>query len=265
MQPPVNSASSDALPGRRRPAHRARASLAVPAVLGLFLLLGLLPWAGGCTASEWPDRDPLRVDNVPVDSLEFLPPGARYALEDSLTPVLFRGFRIGYACTDIRILELEAAPPAPGAPAGYVARVGLELPGDADCPVATAPRDVELRRRFAGGADSVLRLLDTLGGVLDSVVRVRGTLDSDSLVLVPPAKSTSRYRFAYRDSIGGAPPVLSADSLGPCESLNHADYLRSGDTVRVRYSWVTRDPAPGNDSCRGPVHADAVEPRPRRP
>ena len=49
------------------------------------------------------------------------------------------------------------------------------------------------------------------------------------------------------------------------EFLNHADFLRSGDTVRVRYSGVTRDPSPGNDSCRGTPYADGVEPRPRRP
>jgi hypothetical protein len=204
-----------------------------------------------------------------VDSLEFLPPGARFALEDSLTPVLFRGFRTGYVireeddCTEVRILELEERAPAAGSPGGFSARVSLRLPADAACPVDTAPRDSVHLRRFARGDGPTLRLLDTLGGVLDSAALVRGVLAFDSLVLAPPAKSITRYRFAYRDTVDALPPVLSADSLNACEFLNHADLLRAGDTVRVRYSWVTLDPAPANDSCRGPVHADFLTPLPR--
>lgn len=254
MHLPANSDSIEPMPPKRR----FTSAYLAAAFAGLI-------WAGGCTESEWPDRDPLVVDRVPVDSLEFLPPGARFALEDSLTPVLFGGFRAGYACTQIQILELEPRSAGPGRPAGFAARVRLQLPGNAACPVDTSPRDSEHLRRFTHGDGPTLRLLDTLGDVQDSVALVRGALAFDSLELKPPALSTSRYGFDYHDTAGGLPRVLSADSLNACEFLNHADFLRVGDTVWVRYSWVTLDPAPENDSCRGDVHGDSLTPLPRRP
>ncbi len=266
MHLPANSDSIEPGPRKRRfPAVFPSAPLPGPKTMFLAAAVAGLIWAVGCTESEWPDRDPLVVDEVPVDSLEFLPPGARFALEDSLTPVLFRGFRAGYACTQVQLLELEPRAAGPASPSGLAARVRLQLPGNAACPVEASPRDDSLLRRFARGDGPTLRLLDTVGGVLDSVALVRGVLAFDSLELEPPALSTSRYRFFYDDTAGGQPRLLSADSLNSCEFLNHADYLRSGDTVRVRYSWVTLDPAPENDSCRGDLHGDALEPLPRRP
>jgi hypothetical protein len=67
----------------------------------------------GCGKGVWPDRDPVIVDGIRVDSLKFLPSGSRFVLEDSLTSILFRKFRPGYLCS--RILKLDAEPLSPPA------------------------------------------------------------------------------------------------------------------------------------------------------
>src|SRR5690348_4045792 len=71
-----------------------------------------------CSQSAWPEREAKTVDNVAVDSLKFLPIGSRFVLADSSTPVLFKGFHKGFACT--RVLDIDLVRrDADSVPAGY--------------------------------------------------------------------------------------------------------------------------------------------------
>lgn len=238
---------------------RPRANSASPARLAALAAV-LLAWA--CTDSEWPDRDPVAVDRAPVDTLEFLPPGSRYLLTDSLARVRVGGYRKGYACTRFTAFDLEERPF--NDPPGWSARVGLELPSRPSCAAESGPRDSVLLRRFASAEGPVIRLLDSLGNVLDTATLVRGILQSDSLILKAPALSASKGRFVFRDTTLGAQRLFSADSLGPCERLNHADWSRKGDTTTVRYTWVTLDAPADTGSCAGATRLESLAPVPAR-
>ena len=235
---------------------RAEAAARWAAALALASLLG-------CADAVWPDRDP-RATEVRVDSLKLLPAGGRYLLKDSLSSVLFRGYNKGYLCS--RLLEFGLVPDSAD-PLALVARVRVELPSDAGCPLDSA-RDSLASQRFRGAPDTVLRLLAGPGRPTDSARLVRGRLDQDSLVYVTSTTGTvTRGRFTYRDSSSLAGRLLHADTLGPCESLNHAAFTKSKDTTKVRFSWVALDPIPsaGADSCRaGPVDRDDLAVRPAR-
>lgn len=252
MKPPASSGFPDRRLGPgRTDRRRVRAGLSAACLLGL----ALLP---GCTDREWPDREPLAVDPAPVDSLEFLPAGSRFVLEDSLTPVLFR-FRSGYACTRLTAFGLDLR--ASADPAGYLPRLALELPPQPDCPLDTGARDSVLLHRFTSADRPVARLFNARGGapalVMDTASVVRGILSMDSLKLKASADTASRGRFRYRDSTGTLRRQLWADSLPPCEFLNHAEYRRNGDTLAVRFSWVTLDPA-SPEACGGAARADTI-------
>jgi hypothetical protein len=253
MRLPAPSASTESA----RPAGlRAGAGAALAAAL---LGAGHL---ASCALDEYPDRDPLVVEGAPVDSLEFLPPGARYVLADSAAGVLVKGYRPGYACTEITAMGLERR--AGWDPPGYVAKVGFKLPAEPTCPLLDSARDSVVAARFGEADGPVARLLDSAGRTLDEAGIVRGTLSTDSLVHVAPALTASKGRFTYRDSSGFLGRQLFADSLGPCELLNHADFSERRDTTVVRYSWVTLDPVSAPDSCAGPTRQDTLTPLPAR-
>lgn len=256
MRPPAPASQPD--PARSAPPRRrAPATVRVPAAAAGFLA-GLALLMPACTGSEWPDRDPIEVRGAPVDTLEFLPPGSRYVLVDSLTEVRVGGFRLGYRCTEILAFGLERRT-SPSA--GYAARLDYRLPADPDCPLDSGARDSVLAARFAAADAPAARLLDSLGAVLDTALAVRGTLSHDSLELRAPSLSVFKSRFFFRDTVGSAGRMLSADSLSSCEFLNHAEYVRKSDSLKViRYSWVTLDAAAAPDSCRGPLHGDFLAP-----
>lgn len=222
-------------------------------------------WAAGCATDDWPDRDPLVVERAPVDTLEFLPRGSRFILQDSLAEVRFGGIRLGYACTKVLAFDLEKKSSLPSP--GWSALLSLELPAVPDCALDDSSRSDTLSRRFPASEGAVVRLLDSAGKVLDTAFLARGVLAFDSLDLKSPALSVSQGRFTFRDTIGGvggAARRLSADSLTSCEFLNHADFRRHGDTTTVRYSWITLDAAESPDGCQG-MRQDALEPLQRRP
>lgn len=227
-----------------------------PGIAGF--LAGIACLLAACTGSEWPGRDPIEVRGAPVDTLEFLPRGARFVLLDSLTEVRVGGLRLGYRCTEILAFGLERkASPVPG----YAVRLDYRLPADPDCALDPGARDSALAARFEAADGPTVRLVDSLGAVLDSARAVRGTLHRDSLELKAPALTVFASRFFFRDTLGTVPRLLSADSLTSCEFLNHAEYERKSDSLKViRYSWVTLDASAAPDSCRGPLHGDFLEP-----
>lgn len=225
----------------------------------------LAAFFSGCTQSEYADRDSLVIDRAPVDSLEFLPVGSRFLLEDSLSEVLFRGFHLGYVCTRITTLELERLGSIQ--PPRYMARLGLRLPPKPTCALDSIAEDSVLMRRFTASDGPTATLVDSLGSVLDTAEVVRGILLRDSLQLVAPALSAFHGRFFFRDTVGTLQRMLTADSLNSCEYLNHAEYRknRKGDTTRVTFTWVLKDAAASPDSCKGPTRRDALVPVPARP
>jgi hypothetical protein len=257
MMPPVYSASPESarpLFGRGGSAFAASAAIACSAALALVL--------SACGGDDWPDRDPLVIENAPVDSLEFLPRGSRFLLADSPSSVRVRGYHLGYACTEVLAFRLDRrGTPSPS----WSARIRLRLPPAPTCAQDTAARDSTLALRFAASDGPVIRLADSLGVLLDTATLVRGVLSFDSLVHKAPALATFNGRFHYRDTSGLLRRELATDSLGACESLNHAEFRRRGDTTVVRYSWVTREPASPSDSCAGPVRREALEPAPSLP
>lgn len=237
---------------------------------GSCLALALVAWFSGsaffgCTQSEYPDRDPLVIDRAPVDSLEFLPVGSRFILEDSLSGVLFRGFHLGYVCTRITTIELERLGSIQ--PPRYMARLGLKLPSEPTCALDSVARDSVLMRRFTAADGPTVTLTDSLGFVLDTAEVARGILLTDSLLLVAPAVSAFHGRFFFRDTVGSLSRILSADSLSSCEYLNHAEYRKNGkgDTTTVTFTWLQKDVAASPDSCKGPTRRDALVPMPARP
>jgi hypothetical protein len=216
----------------------------------------------GCTGSDWADRDPIEIRGAPIDTLEFLPVGSRFVLLDRLTEVRVGSFRLGCSlgdrCAEIVSFGLEKA----SSPVeGYAARLDYRLPAVPDCPLDSGVRDSVLALRFGPADMPVVRLLDSLGAVLDSAHAVRGSLSHDSLVLRSPAISAFNSRFFFSDTTGFQGRILSADSLTSCDSLNHSEFVRLSDSLSViRYSWVTVDPATANDSCRGPSHRESMVP-----
>lgn len=259
MRPPAPASP----PKRRRlprPLAAFKAAGATVAAAALLGIAGLLP---ACTGSDWPEREPIEVRGAPVDTLEFLPVGSRYVLVDSLTGVRVGGFRLGFrpvtGCARILAFGLEKeAAPVPG----YSVRLDYRLPAVPDCPLDSGARDSVLAVRFAAADAPVVRLVDSLGAVLDTAFAVRGRLFRDSLELRAPALSAFNASFYFEDEgFGPRGRFLQADSLSPCESLNHAEYVRKSDSLKViRYSWVTVDPASPGDSCRVPERRESLVP-----
>jgi hypothetical protein len=243
----------------RVPADR-KAAIPIPTLLAA-AIIACLP--AGCMTEQYPDRDPLVVENAPVDSLAFLPPGARYVLEDSLSAILFQGYRPGYACTEVTALDLSRR--AGLNPPGFSARLDLRLPARPTCAITDSARDTVAEFRFTAADGPVVRLLDSSGTVLDTALLVEGALSADTLVHVGPALTASEGRFTYRDSSGTLGRLLFADSLGACEFLNHAEFSEQRDTTTIRFTWVTLDPSAAPDSCMGPSRQDTITPIPARP
>lgn len=267
MRPPALASPLERTPDPGlRPASSAPSARSAAATWVAGLSACLAVWmavlASGCTGSEWPDRDPIEVRGAPVDTLEFLPAGSRYVLIDSLTKVRVGGFRLGFNLDDgcARILAFDLAKAATPR-AGYAVRLDYRLPAYPDCPLDSGTRDSALSVRFTAADSPIVRLVDSLGAVFDTAAAVRGTLAFDSLELKSPALSTFRGRFFFRDTLGTVGRLLSADSLAACEFLNHAEYIRKSDSLKViRYSWVTLDPASAPDSCKGAAHGDFLTP-----
>ncbi|MDQ2999684.1 MAG: hypothetical protein M3Y08_00275 [Fibrobacterota bacterium] len=211
----------------------------------------------GCGGSVWPERSPVTVENVRIDTVRFLPPGGRFILQDSLVRIQLKGINIGYACSEILELKLEDAPS--GTPPAFKPRSRIRLPAVPDCAVdSNAVQDSILTRIFGAGT-GIVRIANSSGKPMDSAQVVRGTLHSDSLEgVVGITRTLTKRPWTFQDSLGSLSRTVSGDSLSSCTFLNKAEFSAVKDTVKVRLSYVTLDSAASPDSCRGPLHRDTV-------
>ena len=229
------------------------------AVAAFLLLLA------GCGQGTWPDRDPTPVDNVRVDSLKFRPEGGRYVLVDSSWEILFLKFRPGYACSKVLRLAVEPA---------QILSSRLELkpvirvqpPAKPTCAFDSEGRDSVIAYVFRSVDGDSAVLLDSKGGPTDRAKLVRGALHTDSLAYVRPGNgSMARGDYLYLDSAASRQRMLvSGNSLPACQVLNQAEYRNAGDTVKVRFTWVTLQPKDPDSCLATRPHLDTVPVRPAR-
>lgn len=225
------------------------------AALALAAVLSALQ---GCGVGTDLDRDPATVDGIRVDSVRILPLGSRFVLADSATRLAFRRFHAGYACS--RVLEMGLAAQGSGDPAVFAPKTSVRLPGSEDCALDTAGRDTAITFVFGAGPAGV-RLTNSAGKATDSAAVARGKIAFDSLQgkFSPLTHTFSLGLFTVRDSSGGKPRVLFADSLTPCQSLNHANFTAKADTsLLIRYSLIGRDSTAAADTCHGGTHRDSI-------
>lgn len=226
----------------------------VPLLLGMAL--------AACSVDPGADRTGALADGIAIDSSRFLPLGSRFVLRDSAAPIAFLGYHAGYLCSRFQRLALQDAPS--GATPAYRPETQVRLPAADECALDSGGRDTVVTHSFSEG--TLIRLANPLGQVTDSALLVSGRFAADSIRgLLAADKSLSAGNLTYRDSGSLGTPELRADSVPACRYLNSADWEKSkGDTLTVRLTWVTLDPAASPDSCRGPVHSDASPVRPRR-
>jgi hypothetical protein len=231
--------------------------LSLAAALGA-LALAALAVLHGCGGPVYPDRDPVVVENVRVDSVKFLPFGSRFVLSDSATSLRLLKVHLGYACTKVLESNVDSVPS--GTPASFRAVTRILLPAAPDCAVDTVGFDTTVPHVF--GADlGFVRVANSAGTVTDSARVVRGTIAFDSLKgILGIAGTVSKGSWTFRDSSVLAPRLLFGDSLPSCRYLNQADFKKSKDTVTVHFSYVTLDSSAAPDTCRGASHSDSLPP-----
>ena len=228
-------------------------------ILAAFALVSAV---AACSVDPGPDRTGTVVQGIRVDSLRFLPFGSRFVPRDSSVRIAFIKYHAGYVCSRFLDLRLDDGPS--GDPPAYRPYTRVSLPGSEECAIDTGGRDTIGFHVFAG--DSLARLANSSGKVTDMALVVAGRLDADSIRGVLGAdRAFSAGNLTYRDSSSLPGPELKADSLPACRYLNSAESEKSGkDTVVLRLTWVTLDPAPGNGFCGGDPHSDSAPVRPRR-
>jgi hypothetical protein len=225
-------------------------ALAVHAAAALFT---------ACGGGVYPDREAATVENVRVQSARFLPLGGRFILADSATGIRFTGMHIGYACSEI--LNVGLAPEMTGTPPAFRPSTRVRLPTAPDCPVDTAGIDTLITRVFTGATDTLrIRLANSTGAVTDDALLIRGSLEYDSLEGVITPGYIAKGPWLFRDSSSIGPRLFYGQDLSSCRFLNHATWSRTKDTVKVRFSFVTLDPAAAADTCRGEVRLDSIPP-----
>lgn len=230
------------------------------------ILLALL--AAACSLEPWSGREGSVVENVQVDTLRFLPYGSRYILRDSATPIRHIGFRTAYAvgkdCAVILSMGVDSVPV--GMPAAFPAFSRIRLPGNPEtCPIDTGGQSQVVPHTFKDG--TIIRIANSALKITDSATLIRGTIAFDSIVGVTGLAETFEVNgLTFRDSSSLADRALFTDTVPPCKRLNQSDWwkgdsLGKGDTVKVRYSWVTLDASEG---CSGPAARDSVKSAKRR-
>jgi hypothetical protein len=228
------------------------------ATLALMLIGAMgLPGLHGCGVGSEVDRDPSIVTGIRLDSVIFLPAGSRFILKDSSTDLLIRKFYPGYACSQVLEMDLDSAPS--GNPPAYSPLTRVRLPAAADCALdSAAGRDTSITHVFRAG--ELIRLANSAGRITDSAALVPGELEYDSLagVFSPITHVFSSGHYSVVDSGAGTGRYLYVDTLACGQYLNQAEAWGSGDTLKVRLSLVTLDPASAPDSCRGSTHEDTV-------
>jgi hypothetical protein len=241
-----------------------------PRASGLSAMAVLL--AAGCSLDPWSGREGVIVNNIQVDSLRILPYGSRYVLRDSAASIRFQDFRTGYAvgrdCA--RILEMRVDSVPAGIPPAYRPVTRLQMPGNPEvCAVDSGGQDDTISHVFRDG--SRVRLANSAGAITDSALLVSGSLLLDSIKGIPGVAGTfSVGGLTFRDSSSLAPRLLHTDTVDGCKRFNQAEYRKGdkfgkGDTVTVRYSWVTLASAADGATCGGPVAEDSIPvPRERR-
>jgi hypothetical protein len=210
-----------------------------------------------CGQSVYPDRDPVTVENIRVEGARFLPLGGRFILADSASGIRLIGIHTGYKCSDILEMGLAASPA--GNPPAFLPRTRIRLPAAPDCAVDSAGRDTSIARVFPAGPDMV-RLANSSGVITDTATVIRGTLEYDSLIAVPTLGFITKGPWIFRDSSAIGPRKLFGDSLSSCRILNHANWSKVKDTLKVRFSIVTRDSSAAPDTCHGAFRLDSLDP-----
>lgn len=227
--------------------------------------------AAACSLEPWAGREGTIVENVRVDSLRFLPYGSRYVLRDSASPIRFQDLRTGYAvgreCARILVLAVDSIPA--GTPPAFPPVTRVQMPGNPEtCAVDSGGQDDTVAHVFRAG--SVIRLANSAGAITDSANLVSGTIAYDSIKGITGVAGTfSAGSLTFRDSSSLAPRFLFSDTVDGCRRLNQAEYRKGdgkgkGDTVTVRYSWVTLASAAEGPTCGGPAARDSVPVLPER-
>lgn len=223
----------------------------------LFALL-----AAACSLEPWSGREGSVVENVQVDTLRFLPYGGIYILRDSTTPIRHIGFRTAYKvgkdCSVILSMGVDSVPV--GMPPAFPAVSRIRLPGNPEtCVIDTGGQTKVIPHTFKDG--TTIRIANSALKITDSATLVRGKIAFDSIKGVTGLAGTySVGGMLFRDSSSLAERFLFSDTVPSCKRLNQADFwkgdsLGKGDTIMVRYSWVTLDASEG---CSGPAARDSV-------
>jgi hypothetical protein len=222
---------------------------------------GLALAAAACSVDPGQDRAGTVAAGIAVDSVRFLPIGSRFVLRGSETGVAFLRYHAGYVCS--RFLAAGLSEGAEGEPPAYRAALRVRLPASDECALDSGRYDTSVTRIFR--EDGLVRLANAAGKVTDSAPAVVGRLDSVSIRGVPDSnKAFTSGKLTYRDSSARG-RTLSADSVPECTWLNSAEWSKgTGDTVEVRLTWVTVDPAADPEECEDAPHFDERAVLPRR-
>ncbi len=228
------------------------------------LYLGLcLTALSGCGVGSEIDREPTIASGIRVDSVSILPRGSRFVLRDSLTRLVFGKFFRGYACS--RILEMDLDSVSTGMPPAFLPLTRVRLPASADCALDSAGRDSLVTHVFRE-PEGLIRLANSAGRITDSAQVVSGTMSFDSLtgIFSTLTRTFSSGHYSVVDSAGQTPRYLYIDTLACGRYLNQAEFSPQGDSLKVRLSIVTLDPAAAPGSCQGTTHEDTVTVRKSR-
>jgi hypothetical protein len=183
----------------------------------------------------------------------------KYAVPGDSVVVRILGLQRGFTCA--RILDLRLEWIDLGGDALLRLRDSIELPADGGCPVDPG-LDTSLKIALNRSADTRIRLQPRADLSTDSIFLVEAAAVLDSLVYVPsPTGVAVSGRFVFRDSTATYPRrTVDSDSLQTCEVLQAAAYVRSGDSLRVKFQRLELHPVRHRDlpPCDGP-HADTVE------
>jgi len=223
-------------------------------VLGFFLLA-----SNGCGINVWDDRDGTVARNIRIDSLQFVPSLTRFVLADSITPIRFRGMHLGFTCSEILSLGLDS-----NLHDTYLIlkpTSKIKLPAEPSCPVDTSShRDTVIDFKFKSLKKPFsLVLHNSLDSLTNTAFLIRGKIFSDTLngVLDSSKNVVMNSLVFHQDSLGSLKNQLHLENVSSCTFLNTAKMTNKGDTVQIRYTWISQDSSTAQDLCHT-NHSDSI-------